>query len=173
MSGAGQPALDYLGGGIQRGGDVLADLAPAVPRQLGTISRGQAVTPLMGEEITVGHGAAVALGSAAQRSVPHQWRRGSKRLVTALTRLGAGRIDQQQQTFPLGLPGLQAPAQQRPCKHDAPVSILLTDADIDELRVEQHAAETLAQCLHRRLRIAWAGQGNGLDIDQRITGGAQ
>ncbi|MNP28050.1 hypothetical protein D3C76_1209970 [compost metagenome] len=109
----------------------------------------------------------------AQRGVPRQRLGRAERLAAALARLGAGGVDLLQQLLPFRLPVALARAQQRPRQDDAPVAVGAADADVDELRIEHHLAEALAQRGHGRLRVARPGQADRLHIEHRIAGGVQ
>ena len=80
-----------------------------------------------------------------------------------------GTIDLFQQLLPFGLPVAEATIEQRPRHHDAPVATFAADADIGELRIEDHPAEAFAQRLHRRLGIPRTGQRDRLHRDHRVA----
>ena len=168
MTGAGHPAIDHLAHGILPGRDVLADLLAAVAGQLRPVTRRAAIAVLVIEVVVVGHRARVSLGRCGQRGVPGQWRGGGKGLRTALACPAAGNIEFGQQLLTFRLPIAEAPAQQRTGEHDAPFTVLAAHADVDELRVQHHLAETLANRRHGRLRITGTGQADRLHIDHRI-----
>ncbi|MNZ84333.1 hypothetical protein D3C78_1030860 [compost metagenome] len=110
------------------------------------------------------------LSGPGQDGVPSQRRSGAEGLVATLALLTTGTVDQRQQLLPFRLPVAQPCSQQRPCQHNAPFTPLLAHADIDELRIEHHLAKAFLHRFHRRLSIARAIEGNGLDIDHGVAG---
>ena len=109
-------------------------------------------------------------GGAAKGGVPGQRLGRCVRFATALAGLPAGGVDPFEELLPFRLPIAHAAAQQWPGEDDAPVAVLAADADVDELRVEHHAAEAFLQRLHRRAGIARPGKADRLHVDHRVGG---
>src|SRR5690606_3629842 len=140
MAGAGQPAVNHLARHIQRGGDVFADLRAVVAGKLCSVARGAAITAQMTEEVAIGHGPAVSLGRPTQSRTPGQRCGSAEGLRATLARLATRLIDQVKQLLPFGLPVADFSTQQRTGHDDAPITALLTYADVDELWVQENLA---------------------------------
>ncbi|MDT4878074.1 hypothetical protein FQZ97_1136450 [compost metagenome] len=149
MSGAGDPAIDYLAHGVLSGGDVLADLLAAVTRQLCPITGRAAIAVLVIEIVVVGHRPRMGLGRRCQDSVPGQRRGGSEGLRAALARPTACDIELGQQFLAFGLPVAQPCAQQWTGQHNAPFTVLAAHTNVDELRVQHDLAKALLDRFHR------------------------
>ena len=91
--------------------------------------------------------------------------RGGEIPATATARRGPGTIDLFQQLLPFGLPVAEATIEQRPRHHDAPVATFAADADIGELRIEDHPAKlSRSACI-----AAWASRGPDSVIACTVT----
>ena len=125
----------------------------------------------MVEEVFIGHVARVGFGGGRQRGVPGQRRGGAEGLRATLARFAASDVEFGQQFLAFGLPVAQACAEQRTGDDDSPVTVLMADTDIDELRVQHDLAKTLLYRFHRRGRVTGPGQADRLHVLHGVTGG--
>ena len=98
----------------------------------------------------------MTLGSASQGGVPGQGRGRAEGLGAALAGLVTGAVEHLEDLLAFGLPVSQACRQQRTGQNDAPVTLVVADADIDKLRVQHHAAKAFLHGFHGGLGVTGA-----------------
>ncbi len=123
---------------------------------------------LVVKKVLIGHRLGMTLRSGPQHQVPGQRRGSGEGLRAALACLSAGVVDHFQNLLPLCLPVAKTRRYQRARQHDTPVSPFAADPDVDELRVQHHAAETLQHRLECSVGIVRTGQAYRLHSDHRI-----